>query len=206
MASNAIFSFKCTEKIVALTIDDGPDAKTTKRIISVLSDYDSTATFFVIGERSTDDLLSFIAVSGNEIGNHTYRNEPSDSLAGEALLSSVADTHTLIKAHQPEVMWFRPGMGRYNTEVLDIVANRNYKLVLADVFPYDHLIKSSKFHSWYINHSVRPGSIIVLHDHGELGQRTIKTLSSLLPKLKESGYRVMSLGELVESGACSPVR
>jgi polysaccharide deacetylase 2 family uncharacterized protein YibQ len=46
---------------------------------------------------------------------------------------------------------------------------------------------------------VRPGSIIVLHDHGLRGKRTIAVLEAVLPELKRRGFRMVTLSELVDS-------
>ncbi len=45
----------------------------------------------------------------------------------------------------------------------------------------------------------RPGSIIILHDRGDRGKRTIKTLKHILPKLKARGYRFVTLSKLYDS-------
>jgi peptidoglycan/xylan/chitin deacetylase (PgdA/CDA1 family) len=45
---------------------------------------------------------------------------------------------------------------------------------------------------------VKPGSIIVLHDYGERGERTAKALGTILPKLKRRGFRTTTLSALVD--------
>jgi polysaccharide deacetylase 2 family uncharacterized protein YibQ len=43
---------------------------------------------------------------------------------------------------------------------------------------------------------VLPGSIIVLHDGGARGERTIAVLGAILPEFKRRGFRVVTLSEL----------
>jgi peptidoglycan/xylan/chitin deacetylase (PgdA/CDA1 family) len=43
---------------------------------------------------------------------------------------------------------------------------------------------------------VRPGSVIVLHDANGRGLRTAATLDKVIPRLRERGYRVVTLSEL----------
>jgi hypothetical protein len=50
--------------------------------------------------------------------------------------------------------------------------------------------------SGYVTWMVEPGSVVVLHDVGERGLRTVSTLERLLPILQDMGYVVTSLGEL----------
>ena len=38
------------DKRIALTFDDGPDGKTTIKILDILKQYNIPATFFVLGE------------------------------------------------------------------------------------------------------------------------------------------------------------
>ena len=202
VSKDAVFHFKCSEKLVALTIDDGPDQSTTQPIIETLESHGASATFFIIGERTNPELLKLIVDSGNELGNHGYTEEPLTRFNHSEILDSINKTDLLIDPHH-DVKWFRPGKGRYNDDVLKIIKDKGYVLVLADVYPYDHIITSTNFHSWYINHSIKPGSIIVLHDYERRGERTKETLDKILPKLKQKGYAVVSLGELYTSGKCA---
>ncbi len=201
-AKNAIFNFSCSDKIIALTIDDGPDPKTTEEILDILHRYDASATFFIIGERADDELLKNIVAAGHELGNHTFKDEASTKPKAESIIKSIDDTHQLLSRHQ-EIKWFRPGKGRYNARVLSIIEGYGYKLALGDVFPYDHIIKSSPILSWYIGWSVRSGSIIVLHDSKEMGKQTVDTLNRVLPKLNKRGYRIVSLSEINKACANS---
>lgn len=194
-AKTAIFNYSCSDKIIALTIDDGPDPRTTDKILDRLSQYNASATFFIIGERVNDELLKNIVSAGHELGNHTFKDEASTKPNLESISKSIEDTHKLLSRHQ-EIKWFRPGKARYNAQILSIINEYDYSLVLGDVFPYDHIIKSSSILSWYIDRSVRPGSIVVLHDSKEMGERTVNTLNRILPELNKRGYRIVSLSEI----------
>src|SRR5687768_10090883 len=57
-----LYSVPTTERVVALTLDDGPDRASTTNILAVLREYDARATFFLIGEHVTgnDTLVSAI--------------------------------------------------------------------------------------------------------------------------------------------------
>lgn len=47
-----LWDIKTTEKVIALTFDDGPHPTYTPQILNVLAKYDAKATFFVIGEHA----------------------------------------------------------------------------------------------------------------------------------------------------------
>src|SRR5512133_3004518 len=66
--------FGASEGKVALTFDDGPDARWTPAILDTLRSRGVVGTFFVVG-RDADDypgLLRRTYREGHEIGNHTY--------------------------------------------------------------------------------------------------------------------------------------
>ena len=74
---------------------------------------------------------------------------------------------------------------------------QGYRCALGSVYPYDAIIPSSRFASWYILRNARPGAILVLHDGGARGRRTARVLQAVLPPLHQRGYQVVSLSELV---------
>ena len=59
---------------IALTFDDGPDPRTTPRILATLRRHDAKATFFVVGSQVERHpaLLRRIVEEGHTIGNHSY--------------------------------------------------------------------------------------------------------------------------------------
>ncbi len=64
---------------VTLTIDNGPDADVTPRVLDVLAHHRVPASFFVLGRRLLDPGLRRIAERahdlGHWIGNHTFTHE-----------------------------------------------------------------------------------------------------------------------------------
>ncbi len=201
----AAFNLGCTNKIAALTIDDGPVQPSTPKILEVLAGQNVQATFFAIGDRSkaNPDLLQAITDQGHELANHTYAEQTTARLNEPELSQSIAETQAILAPYQDQdITWFRPGTGFYNQKILDAIAPYNYRLALGDVFPFDTIITSPRFYSWYINHSIKPGSIIVLHDANGRGERTAQALALVLPKLKAKGYKIVPLGQLQTDESC----
>lgn len=185
---------------IALTIDDAPDPVTTEQILDVLDRHDARATFFLMGEaaREHQAIVDRIVADGHELGNHTMRDEPSIRLSPEPLQTSIQQTHDILSQSGP-VKWFRPGSGWYSNAMLDVARQQRYRTALGSAFPFDTHVHSSRFATWYVLGNARPGTIIVLHDGGDRGERTVATLEKLLPALQEQGYRVMSLSQLGDS-------
>jgi peptidoglycan/xylan/chitin deacetylase (PgdA/CDA1 family) len=203
VAPGALFRVSCSEPLIALTIDDGPVPGSTERILNVLRHQQAQATFFLIGERAEahGDLVQAIVDGGHEIGNHTWLEAPTAPLAAEATATSIADTHEVLSGYA-DVIWLRPGSAFYDEDVIAVAEEYGYRLVLGDTFPYDTFVKATAFHEWYILHAVRNGSIIVLHNAHGRGERAAETLWHVLPRLREKGYRVLSLSALVAHPSC----
>jgi peptidoglycan/xylan/chitin deacetylase (PgdA/CDA1 family) len=96
-----------------------------------------------------------------------------------------------------EVRWFRPGSGWYNRQMLSTLEKYGYQLVLGSVYPFDPQIPSSRVAVQNILWNIQPGSIIILHDNGDRGERTRVVLEAILPELSDRGYQVVTLSELV---------
>lgn len=204
------------QPIIALTIDDGPDSKTTAKILDVLTKHQASATFFLIGERTqgNEEIITNIIQGGHEIGNHMMRDEKSINLGINDFEEQFLQAHvTLTKLlnnnqiasqqNQPsQIQWFRPGGGWYNSDMIGVAEKYQYKTALGSIFPYDTHIPSSKFAAYQILVNLRPGAIIVLHDSsrdgksGEWGERTVSTLNTILPEIKRRGYQTVTLSEM----------
>ena len=84
LSGTSIRSVTPPARTIALTFDDGPDAKWTPRILDVLDRYHVPATFFVIGSHAADhqDLLRREMARGDEIGNHTFTHVDVSNIPG----------------------------------------------------------------------------------------------------------------------------
>lgn len=93
---------------VALTFDDGPDARWTPRLLDILRDRKVRATFFVIGENALrhPELLRRMEREGHAIGNHTYSHAALTKLSAEQIAEEVDkcdDAIARATGHRPEI-------------------------------------------------------------------------------------------------------
>jgi peptidoglycan-N-acetylglucosamine deacetylase len=190
------------EKAVAITIDDGPDPVTTAPILDLLARNDARATFFIITGRvpGNEGLLQRMVDGGHELGNHLLRDEPSLRLPPDEFERQLLESGTILSAFAP-VWWFRPGSGRYDARMLATLQRHGYRCVIGSVYPFDPQIRWSWFSRRFILGNAQAGSIIILHDSGAKGRRTVKTLSEVLPALRERGFRIVTLTELMRLAA-----
>lgn len=197
MFPGVIYFANTARKVVALTIDDSPDPNTTPKILDVLRQNQAQATFFVISEqvRTNETIIRQIIEQGHELGNHLTTDKPSIKLSPEEFEADLLAAHnTLTQFSIPN--WLRPASGLYNRTMIETSHKYKYKVALGSIFPFDTHIHSPWFASSHILLNTRPGSIIILHDNGQRGERTVLTLERALPELSRRGYRVVTLSEL----------
>lgn len=104
--------------VVALTFDDGPNARYTLRLLDVLYEEQAPATFFLVGEQieGNEIIVKEMAASGHEINSHTSSHSNLNQLTeGETRIDLERMQAMLDKAlgRQAAVKYLRPPYGEY---------------------------------------------------------------------------------------------
>ena len=179
--------------MVALTLDDGPDPETTGPILDLLRRHRARATFFVItGHVDDPALLRRLVAEGHELGNHGTLDRPHVRLPLAEFDLELRTAQTALTRFGP-VDWFRPGGGIASPTMIERAEGLGLRPALGDVFPFDTQLGFVPWIVWYVTGAVRPGSIVVLHERGGRGRRTLAALERILPRLTARGYRVTTL-------------
>lgn len=200
------------EKLIALTFDDGPDATTTLQILDLLAKYDAKATFFVVGRRAErfPDVVKREALEGHEIANHTYthmyfnRKVSASAIAGELEKTS----NTLTELTGQKCRWFRPPGGFYNDTVVRVAKERGYTLILWSWHQdtRDWISPGVGKIVRKVLNNARNGDIVLLHDHVSGANQTVAALGQILPELRDRGYRMVTVSELLRHKRSQPVK
>ena len=197
-----IFKVDTEKKMVALSLDDTPDAEQTPQLLDLLNEYDCTATFFVIGKRvpGNEKILHDVLRGGNELGNHMMSFTTTYLLGEEAFRKRVLATEKLIPYFKGEKL-FRPPSGLITKKQIKILEKMGYKCVLGDLYYFDANITMPYTIGKLILRDLRPGSIIILHDGKGTDKRrqSLKILEYILPKIKARGYEVVTVSELLKN-------
>ena len=198
IAPGVVYFQDTDDRVVALTIDDGPDAIATPKILEVLARHQARATFFLISSRisGNESLVMRTMREGHELGNHLTEDEPSIDLSPADFEANLLEAEAVL-SNFATPSWLRPASGWYDKEMIATAEKHNYRVALGSVFPYDTNIPSTQFAARHILTNVRPGDIIVLHDGGDRGDRTASVLEIVLPELQRQGYRIVTLSELL---------
>jgi peptidoglycan/xylan/chitin deacetylase (PgdA/CDA1 family) len=201
-SARCLFAVPTAERLVALTLDDGPDVAHTREILRVLRENHARATFFLISSRvaGNEALVAATVAEGHELGNHLTRDEASVRLAPAAFAAAVREADTVLARFAP-VRWLRPASGWYDDAMLDTIEREGHRCALGSIYPYDAHQPWARVSAAYILANARPGAVIVLHEGGDRGRRTVEVLRRVLPELRARGYRIVTL-----SGLAAPRR
>lgn len=181
--------------MVALTFDDGPNPEYTSRILKVLKDNYSHATFFVVGTNAEKypDTLQEIALSGNEIGNHTYSHANLTDIDSANVEEEIDKVNRAVKKATGEIATvIRPPYGAYNDDVLNQLQQ---PVVLWDLDTEDWDSRNAQTIVDNIITNIDDGDIILMHD---IYESTAEAVELLVPRLKEMGFQVVSVSEMAE--------
>jgi len=194
-------------KYVAITFDDGPDPLYTPEILDILKDKGVPATFFLVGKNaeSYPDIAKRIAREGHSIGNHTYSHRSLIPLSAKGQEEEIKKCEAAIeKVTGVRPVLFRPPRGVYTAFARKLLKNERYTIVLWDVsamdwaeLPPDKIVER-------VVKSVKPGSIILFHDSGDLvtykgGNRTstVEALPRVIDELKKQGYEFVTVDQMI---------
>lgn len=198
---DVLYAVNTKDKVVALTIDDGPDALTSPLILDLLHRYEAKATFFIITDHipGNEDIIERMVSEGHELGNHMTLDEASILLSLPEFESKLLEADSILSQYS-DINWIRPGSGWYNDDMLSVIDDNGYKCALGSIYPFDPQLGSAWFSANYVLRKASPGEIIVLHDYKNRGLRTVKALEQILPDLDERGYRIVTLSEIYALG------
>jgi len=195
------------DKVVALTFDDGPSPNWTPLILDELKKADVKATFFMLGEHVAKypNVARRVAHEGHEIENHTNTHHVLIYYKAYELIKEVKDAESIIRGVTGvTTRFFRPPKAWLTGQEKIQLQEIGYKVVLWSLNSKDWVTFDDKYMIKYILHHVRPGDIILFHDSGgtfstEGGDRheTVLAISRIIERLRERGYRFVTVSELV---------
>lgn len=191
-----------SDKLVALTFDDGPWPGQTDKILKILEHEGVHATFFMLGVRvkASPDLARAVAVAGNTVGNHTLGHRLLTESKPKVIKKQIdAGADVIYKATGVLPTWFRPPYGAINGAVWKQVRLSRMRVALWDIDTRDWSRPGVKKIVSSVTRNARSGSIILMHDGGTNRKQTIKALPSVIRKLKKRGFTFVTIQELADA-------
>jgi len=189
-------------RCVALTFDDGPDARSTPELLELLRTEKVAAAFFCVGKRvaAHRDLAARIVQEGHLLENHSYSHSNTTNFFTVARLrGELTQTQAAIQEASGVVpKLFRPPMGLSNPRIFKAARSLGLTVVGWTARGLDTKLTEPKEVVARIVRGLRPGAIILLHDGNIPGERLLTTVKTLLDTLGTLGYEVVRLDKLLE--------
>ncbi len=202
---------KCTgatEKVVALTFDDGPCPPITKDVLAILKDRGVRASFFCIGRyvRRHPQVTRTIVEAGHEIGNHSYLHPRHIYLwSKRALTKDTALAQRVLKrATRQRPTLYRPPIGFRNFFMSGITRREHLRVINFSVRSLDTGRSKPDAIVARVLRRIKPGCIILFHDGCDKNAKpdrraTLEALPILIDILKGTGYRFVTVSDLLKN-------
>jgi len=180
---------------LVLTFDDGPNPKTTPKILDCLKKHNVKAVFFVVGRNAArfPRLLKRIVEQGHELANHSYSHKSFGKISDEFQTKEIESTNKLIFPYQKEVRWFRPPYGYRGKNLTKRLRGIGMRMVMWSIDPFDWKRPTPAVICRRVLSKLRNGSIILLHD---MYMQTAKALERIIIGAKNKGYRFALLSDI----------
>lgn len=197
-----------TRRVVALTIDDGPDPAYTPRVLDILNHYGAHATFFEEGKmvRLYPELARRTLREGHVIGNHTFNHPYIERMDRRGVQNEIDGCEQAITAATGmHTGLFRPPRGAWNPTIFAEVERHNSRIILWSVALEHEATPTPQQMADRVLSQIRPGYIILMHD-GVYPPResSVRALPILLEGLRKQGYTVVTIPELLGLPGNSP--
>ncbi len=192
-----------SEKVVALTFDDGPTPDKTNQILQILAEEQIPATFFLIGQevQQHPQLVRQILAAGHQVGNHSFSHQRMIFKSPAFVAGEIEQTDKLLRDSGVDgVIYFRPPYGK-KLLVLPWYLMKHHRVsVTWDVAPenFPKIAKDPQALVDYTVQQTKPGSIILLHVMYDSRQATMQAVPQIIRQLKAQGYRFVTVHELLK--------
>ena len=180
---------------VALTFDDGPNARYTPLLLEGLRKRNIHATFFLLGENilKNKELLLRMQKDGHLIGCHTWSHVQLDKISPSSANREILKTNSLIyhiTGTYPTCL--RPPYGAWKK---DLELPVTMLPVFWDVDTLDWQSQNPESILDIVRQNVQDGSIILMHDSYD---SSVRAALAITDELTEKGYDFVTADQLLD--------
>ena len=182
-------------KYVALTFDDGPSGKYTRKLLDGLYDRGVQATFLLCGYRMKDypDLTRRIWEEGHEIGYHGFTHKNMKQMSRRDIAGELEESQALLpEGCQP--VFLRPPGGCCSDAVRQVAEVRNLAILGWSVDPRDWATHDTASVERFVLKNVKDGDIVLLHD---MSDSSVQAALDIVDVLLDQDYEIVTVSRLV---------
>lgn len=197
-----------SDKLIALTFDDGPRSSTTNRVLDLLERSGGVATFFLVGYNIPDnaEVIKRAAAMGCSIGNHTKDHKILTKCSADTIKAQVNGVNSLLRDMGVEPTLFRAPGGAFK----GIKDQIGMPLIQWSIDTEDwkfkdasHKGRSAEERTADLNRiadmvfsQAKGGSIVLMHDIYDF---TADLCEIVIPGLVERGFKLVTVDQLFEA-------
>lgn len=186
------------KKYISLTFDDGPNPKTTPKLLDILKEKGVKATFFMLGQNvvKNEAIVKRADGEGHEVASHSYSHPQLTTIDTERVKTEVQNTDKVIyQAIGKLPTDFRPPYGAVNSETAAII---NKPIIQWSVDSQDWQSHSIDKIIQRIHDTEYNDAIILMHD---IYPETVDAVPIVIDRLRAEGYEIIPSKQLLGNKA-----
>ena len=199
-----VFPVRAAEdtKYVALTFDDGPSGRFTRRLLDGLQQRDAKATFLLCGYRLKEypKEARRILEEGHEIGLHGYSHDDLGKMTCQQVKKEIQKTLELLP-EGCEPVFLRPPGGSGGSGLQEATRQMGLAILNWSVDPRDWANHDAAVVETFVTESVADGDVILLHDMCDC---SVDAALRIVDKLQKQGFRFVTVSELARIRGITP--
>lgn len=184
-------------KLVALTFDDGPSGKYTRKLLEGLEERGAKATFLLCGYRMEQyqELTKRIFEEGHEIGLHGYSHKSMQNMCVKEITQELEKAISLLPT-DCKVSFLRSPGGLCGKCVHTVAAKYGLAILSWSIDPKDWSTNNADIIEKEVIDHVRDGDVILLHD---MSDSSVEAAFVIIEELQEQGFRFVTVSELAQA-------
>ena len=179
---------------VALTFDDGPSGRFTRRLLDGLKEREAKATFLLCGYRMElyPEEKARIAREGHEIGIHGYSHDSMYTMTESQVMSEIKKTAVLLPG---SAIYLRPPGGKYNEATIAAAKKAGLAILSWSLDPKDWTTDDTAAIVRAVVEKARDGDVVLLHD---MSDSSVTAALQIIDRLEARGFRFVTVSELAK--------
>lgn len=168
------------------------------QMLATLAKEDVRITFFIGGTWAKDNptLLQEITAGGHELGNHSYSHPHPTQITTEKNREQIKRAEdTIAQITGVRTKLYAPPYGECDTRVIHTATQMGYRTILWSVDTIDWQKPSAVTIKQRVHKKVKNGAIVLMHPT----RSTMEALPSLIRELREKGYTITTVSEVIGS-------
>jgi polysaccharide deacetylase family sporulation protein PdaB len=195
-----IYSVERDQKVVSISFDAAWGNEDTQTLIDILTQYQVTATFFVVGQwvDRYPESVQALSDAGMEIMNHSDTHPHMNDLSTEEIIGEIQSCNEKLSAITGvEPTLIRLPYGEYDDHVIQAVRSLGMEPIQWDVDSLDWKDLSADEITQRVLSGVSSGSIVLFHN---AALHTPEALPGIIEALQAEGYTFIPISEMILSG------